>query len=462
MGNRALIYTRVSQDRAGGRSPAEQEAEARHLCAREGWEVAEVVTDSVGASRHSKGTRAGWKRAKSLVADGCIDVLVTWEASRAQRDLAAYAELRDLCASTGVRWSYSGRTYDLADSGDRFATGLDALMAEREADETADRVRRAMRSNATQGRPHGRRLFGYQRVYDDTTGRLVGQVPHVEEAPVVRRIFDDYLAGAGIRTVAARLNAEGITTSNGATWNDAQVRRVIVNPAYAARRVHRGEVVGEGDWPALVDVERFERVQARLVAQRTSTTRQRGTARLLTGVGRCGVCGGKVYAGHDRNKRKMYQCRTKFCVARDLVKLDTFVTAVVLARLARPDVTDALAGAAPDPDVAAARQETVRLRAQLDDAVEQFVAGKLTGATLSKVEARLVPLIDDVERKVRQAVVPIELDVPTTDLATWWESLTGEVRREVVATLIATVVINPTKRGSRDFNPEDVTIEWRR
>lgn len=462
MGTRAVIYTRVSQDRAGGRSPAEQEAEARQVCAREGWEVTEVVTDSVGASRHSKGTRNGWTRARAIVADGGVDVLVTWEASRAQRDLAAYADLRQLCASTGVRWSYSGRTYDMSESGDRFTTGLDALLAEREADETADRVRRAMRSNAAQGRPHGRRLFGYQRTYDLTSGALSGQIEHPDEAPVVRRIFDDYLAGSGVRTIARTLNAEQITTGTGAQWNDAQVRRVLVNPAYAARRVHRGEVVGEGDWPALVDADRFERVQARLSAQRTSQTRQRGTARLLTGVGRCGVCGGKVGAGHDRHQRKMYQCRTKFCVARDLVKLDGFVTAVVLARLARPDVVEALAGAAPDPAVEAARDRAAQLRHQLDEAVDEFTAGRLTASTLSKVEAGLVPMIEEAEREARRALVPIDLDVPRTNLEAWWESLTSEVRREVVATLLAAVVILPTTSGKRTFDPEAIRIEWRR
>lgn len=462
MAQKALIYTRVSTDRAQGRSPAEQEAEARHLCQREGWEVAEVVTDSAGASRHSKGRRAGWKRAQDLVADGAVDVLVTWEASRAARDLAAYAALRELCATTGTAWSYSGRTFDMAESGDRFTTGLDALLAEREADETANRVRRAMRSNAASGRPHGRRLYGYQRIYDDTTGQLAGQTEHPDEAPVVRRIFSDYLGGSGVRTVAARLNADGITTGTGARWNDSQVRRVLVNPAYVSRRVHRGEVVGDGDWPALIDVDRFERVQARLVAQRTSTTRQRGTARLLTGVGRCGVCGGKVGAGHDRTRRKMYSCRTGFCVARDLVKLDEFVTAVVLARLARPDVTEALAGAAPDPAVEAARREADKLRGQLDEAVDQFAAGKLTATTLAKVEARLLPRVEEAERRARNALVPIELDVPTANLEDWWDALAGEIRREVVATLLAAVVILPTVKGSRTFDPHAIRIEWRR
>ncbi|HSH62381.1 MAG TPA: recombinase family protein [Acidimicrobiales bacterium] len=460
MGTRALIYTRVSQDRAGGRSPAEQEAEGRQVCVREGWEVTEVVTDSLGASRHSKGTRRGWERARQLVADGAVDVLVTWEASRAQRDLAAYAELRELCARNGVRWSYSGRTYDMAEPSDRFTTGLDALLAEREADETAERVRRAMRGNAAQGRPHGRRLFGYQRVYDDRTGLLGGQVHLPDEAAVVREVFTGYLAGRGIRTLARELNSAGVTTSTGARWADGQVRRMLTNPAYAARRVHHGEVVGEADWPSIIDSETFDRVQARFAAMAGRQSRQTSAARLLTGVARCGVCGGRMHALHDRRGRKFYECNEKFCVARDLAKLDAYVTLVVLERLGRPDVTEALAGVAQDPAVTDARQRAQELRAQLDDAVEQFTAGKLTGATLAKIEAKMLPLIDDAEREARHALVPLEVDVPTSNVDAWWDGLTGEVRREIVATLLAAVVVLPTRKGTRGFDPTAVRIEW--
>lgn len=457
----ALIYTRVSQDRAGGRSPAEQEAEARLVCDREGWDIAEVITDAVGASRHSKGTRAGWKRAQKLVADRKVDVLVTWEASRAQRDLEAYAELRRICAASGVLWNYSGRTYDMTRKDDRFSTGLDALLAEKEAEETAERVQRAMRANAAQGRPHGRRLFGYQRVYDNATGALIGQEPLEEEADVVRRLFREYLGGRGIRTLTTDLNAEGITTGTGATWSDPQIRRVLINPAYAARRVHRGEVVGDASWPALIDAETFDRVQARLVARRTSQTRQVHTARLLSGVGRCGKCGGKVVTIHDRNKRKVYVCREKFEVSRDMLKLDAFVSAVIIERLSRPDVADAMSEA-PNPAVAEARSRATSLAKQLDQAIEEFTAGRLSATTLAKVETKLLPQIAEAEQAARQGLVPIELEVPSDNVAAWWDGLSGEVRREIVGALLSAVVILPTKRGTRGFDPQAVAVEWRR
>jgi DNA invertase Pin-like site-specific DNA recombinase len=456
--SRALIYTRVSEDRAGGRSPAEQEAEARAICGREGWQIVEVVTDSVGASRHSKGKRPGWARTRQLIASGEVDVLVCWESSRAQRDLGAYAELRDLCVAHGVRWSYKGRTHDLANGDDRFRTGLDALLAEREADEISERVQRAMRANASRGRPHGRRLYGFQRVYDETTGALTGQVPHADEAPVVERVFREYLAGKGIRTIAAGLNADRITTGTGVAWRDSQVRRLLSNPAYVARRVHRGQIVGLADWPALVSAETFDRVQARLEGRRG--IRQGRTPRLLTGVGRCGVCGGKLSVG-KAGERRFYQCRSAgFCVARDLINLDGYVTLVVLERLGRPDVAEAFREA-PNPAVETARGRAVELRSRLDDAVREFTAGRLSAATLAKIETDLTSRIADVERTARAALVPLELDLPAPDrVGAWWGQLSGEQRREVVAALLAAVVVNPVGIGRRTFDPSAIRIDW--
>ncbi|WP_287001199.1 recombinase family protein, partial [Gordonia sp. UBA7860] len=147
-GVRAIIYCRVSSDpRQRGKSVTEQESDCRAVASTHGWDVGEVLVDNDrGASRYSRGQRPAYERLAHILAPG--DVLVTWEASRAQRDLAAYLELRELCASRGVLWCYSGKIHDLNAGDDRFVTGLDALLAEKEVEQTRERVLRAVRANA--------------------------------------------------------------------------------------------------------------------------------------------------------------------------------------------------------------------------------------------------------------------------------------------------------------------------
>src|SRR3712207_5461062 len=155
---RAVIYTRVSSDpNDRGRSVTEQETDCRAVCAHNGWDVVRVFSDNDrSASRYATKVRREHRQLVTFLESGAADVLVTWESSRAQRDLRAYADLRDLCEERGVLLSYSGRTYDMSESDDRFSTGLDALLAERESDQTRKRVLRAVRANAEKGRPHGK------------------------------------------------------------------------------------------------------------------------------------------------------------------------------------------------------------------------------------------------------------------------------------------------------------------
>ncbi|MGU3294355.1 recombinase family protein [Williamsia sp. M5A3_1d] len=67
----AIIYTRASRDNAKGRSVAEQEAECRAVCEREGWPVAEVICDNDrSASRYARKDRPGFDRLREIVAWG--------------------------------------------------------------------------------------------------------------------------------------------------------------------------------------------------------------------------------------------------------------------------------------------------------------------------------------------------------------------------------------------------------
>src|SRR5215218_979132 len=186
---RALIYTRVSKDKRQGRSVEEQETECRRVCDVEGWTIADVLTDNDrSASRYATKARPEWEKVKHRLATDGIDVLVTWEASRSSRDLAGFVELRDLCQNHGIMLNYKGRSLDLDATNDRFEAGLHALLAERESDETRDRILRAVREQAAEGRPHGRVLYGYKRTYDRETGALTGQVPDPDTSAIVREI----------------------------------------------------------------------------------------------------------------------------------------------------------------------------------------------------------------------------------------------------------------------------------
>src|SRR5438445_77080 len=133
----ALIYTRVSKDTKGrGRSVAEQEAECRKLCEREGWRIVDVLSDNDrSASRYAKRGRPAWDEVKHRIAAGKVGVLVVWEASRTTRDLGEFVAMRDLLSAHGVLLSYDGETYDLTKTRDIKRASQDAVGAESESNQ---------------------------------------------------------------------------------------------------------------------------------------------------------------------------------------------------------------------------------------------------------------------------------------------------------------------------------------
>lgn len=318
-----------------------------------------------------------------------------------------------------------------------------------------------MNANAANGKPHGRIPYGYRRIYD--AERIGHQVPDPTEAPIVQRIFDQYLSGIGQRRIANALKAEGLTRHGGAEWTDIQVKRVLVNPTYVGRRVHRGQVVGTGDWPALVSVETFERVQERVRANTERKSNVTGRASLLAGLARCGKCNGRMTVQTDRKSasgRRYYICRDNHCVSRDKSKLDAYVTAVVLDRLAQDDVRDAL-DSEPDPAVTEARAEVERLRSERDTAMSLWKRGDLSVLDYSRMAAVLDQRIADAEASVPR-LVPLSFDLPAVDaIDAWWDGLEHEQHREVIAALMTAVVVKPTGRGTRSFEPNAVTLYWR-
>lgn len=468
---RAVIYTRVSDDPAATfRSVEEQEAECRQVAAREGWTVIRVFTDNDrSASRYARRERPGYRAVSDFLRAGAADVLVTWEGSRAQRDLEAYVSLRKLCAEQRVLWSYSGKVYDLDDTDDRFSTGLDALLAERESGVTRKRVLRAMRANASNGRPHGPVLFGYRRVYDEHTGKLIEQVIREDQAAIVREAAARVARGEAPHAVAVDLNRRGIPSPGGAAWDITSVRRLVVNPAYVGHRVHLPEeerrrkpgsarpIVGTASWPAIVDDKTWSRCVARFAT--SAPVGSHGAIKwLLSGIGRCAVCGARLRVQKaQRRDYSTYVCSARSCVSIRAKGLDTFVALVIVERLSQPD---ALAELTPKTDPAAtAVAEARELRERLDGFIAMAAAGKLTPASLAKIEADLLPKIEDADRRGRQAVAsPVLRELAGPDAARRWDRLPVAVRREVV-TLLAEVRVRPAGKGARYVDRELADID---
>lgn len=467
---RALVYCRVSLDQRGdSRSVTEQEQESRAWADREGWTVTKVISETGSASRFARSThaRSKWPDVVAEIQSGNYDILLTWEASRATRDLAVYADLRDLCAAAGVLWGYSGTVYDLQARSDRFRTGLDALLSEDESHRTSDRIKRSVRARAQAGQPHGKLPYGYRREYDKATGALLRQVPDEETAPIVREIFHRLADGQGLHTIAQDLTDRGIKpprpartprAADGQAWLPSTVKRIAANPTNTGLRTHRGVVVGDAAWPALVKRDLFDTVQAILAdPSRLSRKGDSRVRHLLSGIAVCGVCTHGPMRVLNNRGRKAYSCLWCQKVTRVVAAVDDHVRGRVIAALStlEPSAT----ADHPDPDLTAAQDELEALRTRLDGFTDKAADGGLSPAALSRIEARLVPQIRQLEAKVRAMQLPPRLrGVDLDDPAAWWDGSTLEQRRALLREAFR-ITIRPAGRGHRIFDPDLVVVE---
>jgi len=467
---RAIIYTRVSQDKHGtGRSVAEQETECRREVERRGWELVDVFTDNDrSASQHAKKGRPSWASLKRRLQAGGVDVLVVWEQSRTTRDLGEYASFREFCRSANVLLCAGGSVVDFTNANEAMTSGIKAVVDEAEAERTRERVLRGVRANAEAGRPHGRSLFGYDRVYDPSTGALVTQVENPTEAVVVRRIVADVLAGHSLYSITKALNAEGAPTPTSTPWIGRTVKRVAINPAYAGLRVHQGRVFGAATWAPIIPTIDHHRAVAILTDPSRKTNKRRERVHLLAGVLECGKCGGRLNAFHESRpnakgvRPRIYRCRNGGDVAILADTVDAFVVATVLERLGRPDgLATAVTDAVGNTDKTAL--EIVELRRRLDEAADQYAEGTISGEMLSRVEQRVRASLDVLERQRRASATTTAVDdlLDADNAAASWDSLTIEQRVEVLRALVRITIMPNPRRGSKVFDPARIVIEWR-
>jgi len=445
----------------------EQEQECRAECERRGWPVADVLSDNDrSATRFATKDRPEYEKLRTTLQPG--DVLVVWEASRAGRSLDHYVDLRRLCTERDVLLSYSGRLFDMDDGDDRFATGLDALIAEREAEDIRKRIVRSHRANLAAGKPHGRVPYGYKIVRDPETGKATGRVPDPARAPLVaeaaRRVLDGHSLESTVRWIA--------TKDPDPRWNGAKLRRILLNATNAGFRTQSAKVNGkrgpqtivkEGTWTPILTPEQHDDLTALFTARKTGP-RGPEPLYLLTGIAACAVCGDKIWRGKAGRKKdgssyEVYKCR-KGCVGRSFGQLNEVILAVVEGILTTPEALSALAEPAAEPD-STAQAELAELRHQLQAVEDKLADLSMPADVGARVATRLAERIAEMEKATAPTFIePIVRQMATApDPLVMWRDLPLVQKREFIR---AVMTIKVERVTSRWHAPEDgILIESR-
>lgn len=459
-----MIYARISSDDGTALGVARQIEDCTRLLTERGWSAGETYVDNdVSASTGRR--RPEYERLLGDIKRDRVAALVVWDIDRLTRTPTELETLIDLAEAHGVALASVGGEVDLGTPQGRLTARIKGSVARHEVEQSSRRLKRKFLERAKSGLSHGKVAYGYVRepVIDESgTVRGYSELLHPEQAAVIQAAAKRILAGEPLRSVATSLNLAGSTSPSGKPWSGTTLRQVLLRERNAGRRVHQGQVIGDGNWPPILDEDSFDRLVALLRDPRRRTGNNGGVKHLLSGIAICGHCGERLRgaAAHQYGTKKQprsYACQSCFKVRRKADAVDEVVEAVVIARLERPDAADLFAG---DSDAMnRALEEKATIEARLDLLADQFADGAITGAQLERATARLRPKLVDAEaRVVAASPSPEYAELVGPDVRERWAAQSLDRKRAVIDALM-TVTVMPSGAG-RSFSPEQIRVDW--
>ena len=308
------IYARYSSSNQRAASIEDQLRDDFALVKRLGGSEPLVYTDAeISGERRD---RPGYVRLLRDAQAGAFDVLIVWDLKRLSRadDLPqVLSKLR----FWGVR-VITCDGYDSEQEGSDIRGWIDGMIGNKYLRDLAKATHRGLTGRAMDGASAGGLPYGY--MVTTTGSRAI--VP--AQAAIVCRIYDEYISGKSARAIAASLNADSIPAPRGLTWAASAIR-----PDYKrgigilANRIYTGEQIWNrshwvkhpetglrirqerprNEWiirsqPSLAIIDHQTWDAAKLRAEgnsiRMPVTIGRPAKHLLSGILRCGACGGPI------------------------------------------------------------------------------------------------------------------------------------------------------------------------
>lgn len=180
-------------------------------------------------------------------------------------------------------------------------------------------------------------IYGY--AYDKERDEYL---PFEDEARWVRQMYAWTAEGLRPAEIVDRLNAMGIPSKRGTRWYSSTVRQILSNTSYIGQmrcnrydwggmttlmqlpkekrtQSIRGRLRPQEEWitipiPPLIDESLFRQVQTRVKTRKSQA--KRGTMP-LSGLMKCGLCGGSIHYILHRDSSYMLRCINKYPKSRE-------------------------------------------------------------------------------------------------------------------------------------------------
>ncbi|HBC3373466.1 TPA: recombinase family protein, partial [Vibrio parahaemolyticus] len=327
-----VLYIRVSSVRQvnEGHSLEGQLKDLRAYCSANSHTIVKEYIES-GNSAY-KGSRPILNQMLNEVTSRVfnVDAVVVYSLSRFARDLLYQLSTIKRLEDSGIRLFSATENLPEDDTTFKYLTVMLGLVNEMNSKQNGINVQSRLTQTAKDGYFTGGRVpLGYRFVKCEEGKKNTRKklVIVEEEAAVVRKIFELSLTGTsgkglGIKAIADFLNRHGFKY-RGSSWSNNTVHKILTSTTYYGEFVFRKKTDSPIviSVPAIIDKNKFIEVRKSLKerdAQQLWVKAIRSN-NLLTGLLKCGICGGGMTVCSGKSGRyKYYACTKKLKKSVDL------------------------------------------------------------------------------------------------------------------------------------------------
>ena len=289
-----IRYSSVMQD--DGFSVEYQIAEINDYCNRNGWILEKIHVDQALTAKQVAGREAFFDLLNCIV-NSEVDVVIVYKMNRMFRNAEESHVYRKKFRQHGVKIISVTEPIDEQTSAGRLTAKMLANLDQYQSEIIADFVRSSLREMTRQGYYIGGYIpLGYTLV-EETHGKKKRKRYQIleSEALHVKKCFELYADGFSLLYILHYLQDAGIKGRRGKSIGRTTLRRLLQNDMYIGtlRFVTEGydDLIVPDAIPAIIDLDVWNRVQARHEENRPVAPRKHRELYPLTGKITCGYCG---------------------------------------------------------------------------------------------------------------------------------------------------------------------------
>ena len=341
----AAAYIRVSTEEQTELSPDSQIKQIREYAKRNDYIVPdEFIFHDDGISGRTTAKRPGFNKMIGIakLKPKPFDAILLWKFSRFARNREDSIVYKSMLRKLGI--DVISISENIGD--DKMSVLIEAMieaMDEYYSINLAEEVKRGMLEKLSRGQIVNGPPMGYALKNDNF-------VPD-ENAALILRIFNDFVSGLGLATIARQLNYEGHRTVRGNFFENRTVEYILRNPVYigklrwtpggsAARNRcftdSSDVIIVDGHHEPIISMELWNQAQELLDKQKRKYTRyarENPTANdfMLRGLVRCSNCGSTLVLNRVANGLQCHRYAKGQCNESHFISLPKINESVIHA-----------------------------------------------------------------------------------------------------------------------------------